>query len=52
MDKNTGVYLMLQVYIFDSSKVQFLERRRIKAETSWEEQKQIKKLKRPQTIFT
>ena len=34
MDKNNGVYLMLQVRLFDSSKVRFLERRRIKTEAS------------------
>ena len=34
MDKNNGVYLMLQVCLFDSSKVRFLERRRIKTEAS------------------
>ena len=49
MDKNNGVYLMLQVHLFDASKVQFLERRPIKTEDSQEEQKQSIKLERPQT---
>ena len=53
MDKNSEGYLMLQVHLFDASKIQFLERKRIKTEPSREEQKQSIKLKRPQTsVFT
>ena len=53
MDKNNGVYLMSPAHLFSASKVQFLEKRRIKLETSREEQKQNMKLKRPQTsVFT
>ena len=53
MDKNNGVYLMLPAHLFSASKVQFLEKRRIKLETSREKQKQNMKLKRPQTsVFT
>ena len=49
MDENNGVYFMLQVHLFDTSKVEFLERRRIETEASGGEQKQNIKLKRPET---
>ena len=35
-----SVYLMLQIHLFNASKVQFLERRRIKTKVSRQEQKQ------------
>ena len=49
MDENNGVYFMLQVHLFDTSKVELLERRRIETEASGGEQKQNIKLKRPET---
>ena len=48
MDENNGVYFMLQVHLFDTSKVEFLERRRIEPEASGGKQKQNIRLKRPQ----
>ena len=50
MDENNGVYLMLQIRLFDVSKVKFLERRRMKTEASREEQKRNIKYERP--LFT
>ena len=38
MEENNGVYLMLQIHLFDVSKVEFLDRRQIKTEASREEQ--------------
>ena len=32
MEKNSGVYLMLQIHLFDASKVEFLEGRDLKTE--------------------
>ena len=44
---------MLQIHLFDASNVEFLERKQIKTETTREKQKQIMKLKGPQTsVFT
>ena len=44
MDKNSGVYLMLHVHLFDTSKVEFLVRRELKQKLHGRKINRVRKL--------